>query len=82
MAGDERKLEFTYQALRSADPFAAAVAVDEDVRRSIDMLASWSAGEVIAYRERVTSRIEREAKKLWETGQCAAWMQGAQCVSC
>ena len=73
-------MQFTLDALASADPFKLELPVPPDVDQALHWQASRSPAEVMAERESITLRIEALGDQMWCQGACQEWMSGADAL--
>ena len=75
---DKVKVEFmTNAALEGGGCFSSGQQLESELRPIIDWIGRRSADEVNDYRLGVIARIEKISQMLWENGEAARWLQGA-----
>ena len=72
---DEMKLTFTRDAIRSCDPFKDDVTIPGAVVAAIRWQASRSVADVCGFQLRLIEKLEREAERLWSSGECHNWFK-------
>jgi hypothetical protein len=71
---DEQKLSFIMEHFQKDSPFDVKKELDVDVQSALQWIGQRSAEQVRAERERITSDIERQGARMWESGACDAWL--------
>lgn len=71
---DEQKLSFIMEHFQKDSPFDVKKELDDDVQSALQWIGQRSAEQVRAERERITSDIERQGARMWESGACDAWL--------